>query len=125
MKQGGVLSGSLFTYYINDLIDECCQSGFGAIFLNLIITIISFCDDICLLSPNAPELIYFLNICDNYSKKWAIEFNVTKCNYIVFGSNKHNNCSFLLNNLALSYSNNIKYLGLELNNNLDFSKFFI
>ena len=98
---------------------------FWSNFLNLIITIISFCDDICLLSPNAPELIYFLNICDNYSKKWAIEFNVTKCKYIVFGSNKHNNCSFLLNNLAISYSNNIKYLGLELNNNLDFSKFFI
>ena len=32
VKQGGVLSGSLFTYYINDLIDECCHSGFGAIF---------------------------------------------------------------------------------------------
>ncbi len=27
VKQEGVLSGSLFNYFINDLIEECCQSG--------------------------------------------------------------------------------------------------
>ena len=84
-----------------------------------------FCDDICLLSLNESEMQILLNICDHYSKKWALEFNISKCKYIVFGSNKFNNSSFILNGLPLSHTNNIKYLGIEFNTNLNFSNFFI
>ena len=52
-----------------------------------------------------------LNICDEYSKKRAMEFNIEKYNYIiitVFRSNKYNDTSFILNGLPLSFSNNIK-----------------
>jgi len=67
VKQGGVLSGSLFNFFIDDLIQECCQAGLGASFINIIVAIICFCDDICLISPDAHELQLLLNICNNYS----------------------------------------------------------
>ena len=52
MKQGGVLSGALFNFFIDDLIEECYQSGVGAIFIDIIVPILVFYDDICLLSPD-------------------------------------------------------------------------
>ena len=60
-----------------------------------------------------------------FLKKWTLEFNVYKCKYIVFGNKKEINFNLLLNGLPLTYSNNIKYLGIEFNNNLEFSDFFI
>jgi hypothetical protein len=48
-----------------------------------------------------------------------------KVSSVVFGSNKFSKTKFYLNGLPLTYSNNIKYLGIEFNNNLDFSYFFI
>jgi hypothetical protein len=47
VKQGGVLSGALFNFFINDLIEECYQSGVGAIFIDIIVAILVFCDDLC------------------------------------------------------------------------------
>jgi hypothetical protein len=125
VKQGGFLSGTLFNFFINDLIEECHRAGVGAVYIDLIVAILVFCDDICLLSISESEMQSLLNICDNFSKKWAIEFNPSKSKFIVFGSNKFSKTKFYLNGLPLTYSNNIKYLGIEFNNNLDFSYFFI
>ena len=90
VKQGGVMSGALFNYYINDLIEECFQSGVGAKFIEILIAIIVFCDDICLLSHNTEDMQILLNICNEYSYKWAFEFNVDKWKFMIFGSNKLN-----------------------------------
>jgi hypothetical protein len=104
VKQGEVLSGALFSFFMHDFIQECCQSGIGANFIGIIVAILAFCEDVCLLSPDESELQILLNICDNYSKYWAIKYNVSKCKYMVFGSNKFNNNIFILNNLPLSYT---------------------
>ena len=93
--------------------------------IDIIVAILAFCDDVCLLSPDENELQILLNICDNYSKNWAIEYNISKCKYMVFGSNNFNNNIFTLINLPLSFTNSIKYLGIEFNKDLNFSNFFI
>jgi hypothetical protein len=56
IKQGGVMSGALFNYYINDLIEECFQSGVGAKFIEIWVANIVFCEDICLLSHNKEDM---------------------------------------------------------------------
>jgi hypothetical protein len=67
--------------------------------------------------PDANELQLLLNICDNYSKKWALEYGS--------GNSKLNKFNFLLNNRPLTYSINYKELVTEFDNNLNFSDFFI
>jgi hypothetical protein len=54
-----------------------------------------------------------------------IEFNPTKSKFIVFGSNKFSNTKLYLNGRPLTYSKTVKYLGIEFNNTLEFSYFFI
>jgi hypothetical protein len=106
-----VLSGSLFNFFIDDLIQECCQAGMGASFFNIIVAIICFCYDVCLISPDAHKLQLLLNISDTYSKKWALEYNISKCKFIEFGTGKFNN--------------KIKYLCIDFTHDLNFSHFFL
>ena len=94
VKQGGVLSGDLFNCFIDDLIVECCNSGFGAQFIEIVLCIIGFCDDICLLSCSSNDLRKLLSICELFARKWGIEFNISKCKFIVFGSSKYNDSVF-------------------------------
>ena len=89
VKKGGVNSGAPFNFFIDDLIQECCRAGIGVAFINIMVAIIYFRDDVFLLSPNATELQMLLNICDDYSKKWALEYNISKCKFMVFGNSKH------------------------------------
>ena len=63
-------------------------------------------------------------ICERFALKWGIDFNITKCKFIVFGSCKYNSSIFLLNNLKINYTNKFKYLGLTFTSNLNMSEFF-
>ncbi len=45
-----------FNFFINDLIEECVQSCVGTKLIEILIAIIVFCDDICLLSQIKEEM---------------------------------------------------------------------
>jgi hypothetical protein len=125
VKQGGVLSGDLFNCFIDDLIIECCNSGFGASYFDIILCIIGFCDDLCLFSCTDAELRQLLLICERFARKWGIEFNASKCQFMVFGTRKYDNSIFLLNNSKINYTDKFKYLGLTFSPDLNMSEFFI
>jgi hypothetical protein len=72
VKQGGVLSGSLFNFFINDLIELCSNANTGASFMQLVVCILVFCDDICLLSDSIEEMQLLLNLCEEFAMKWGI-----------------------------------------------------
>ena len=84
VKQGGFLSGTLFNFFINDRIEEFYRAEEGSVYIDLIVAILVFCNDICLLSLYESEMQLLLDICDNFLKKWAIEFNPTKNKFIVY-----------------------------------------
>ena len=71
VKQGGVLSGSLFNFFINDLIELCCNPNIGASFMEIVVCILVFCDDICLLSDSIEEMQLLLNLCEEFAMKWG------------------------------------------------------
>ena len=73
------MSGLLFNFFLDDLIQECCSSGFGETFNEIIMCILGFCDDISLLSCKPNDLQELLNICEKYTNDWALEFNIPKC----------------------------------------------
>ena len=56
VKQGGIISGALFNFYIDDLIKQCAEAGLGAKFIDIIMSILGFCDDIGLLSDTITDL---------------------------------------------------------------------
>lgn len=64
-----VLSGNLFNFYINELIELCCSTNLGANCMEIILCILAFCDDLCLLSDSTKDLKILLKMCEGFANK--------------------------------------------------------
>ena len=78
VKQNGVLSPFLFNFYINELIKSCVKNNIGAWIGPHNVSVISYCDDITLLSSSIFQTNELLSMCGAYADKWRIEFSVDK-----------------------------------------------
>ena len=61
----------------------------------------------------------------NYSKFWRIKFNAKKSNIIEFGAKFFANSTFFNNNNSISKFDEITYLGVKINKNLNFNEIVI
>ena len=121
VKQGGILSPFLFHAYIDELIYYCTDANIGAIFNKVNVSIIVYADDIILLSSIDSHLQKLLNICNNYSKIWRLNFNSNKSNIVEFGKQFFKNSKFYLNDKIIPKTDKITYLGVIIDNKLDFN----
>ena len=76
VKQGGILSPYLFNYFMNELLVESDNLNQGASIGNFNISLISYCDDLIILSPIVKHVDKILNLWCDYANKW-------KCTFIV------------------------------------------
>jgi hypothetical protein len=115
VPQGSVLGPALFTLFINDIV-ECVTHS----------TIRLFADDTLLYCPvtkpdDATNLQNDLDRLYQWSKTNGMKFNAKKSNTIVF-SKSHSPHSdrpvYKLGDTDLQYSNNIKYLGVQLSEDM-------
>jgi hypothetical protein len=127
VKQGGILSPYLFNFYIDELLEKCEKSGYGAKVGNHRINNISYCDDLILISPIGKQLQQLINICQEYGQEWKINFNPNKSIYMKFGNEKVGTIKqeLKLNNEIIPETTQFKYLGLMINNKLDFNQTII
>ena len=123
VKQGDCLSPTLFAIYINDLALEIKSSNIGLkIDNNLLVNILLYADDIVLLAENENDLQSLLFLVQNWCKKWRLEVNLSKTNILhVRNSRKiQSKFVFLFNNRPVTYCKHYSYLGITLNEFLDF-----
>ena len=117
VKQGGVLSPTLFNIYINDLISDINNSNYGCYIDKFKTTILGYCDDLILMASSLGHTQTLLNICDDYSEKWKIKFNPTKSVVINCGFKlyKDDDIDLFISINKLPVVSESKYLGLMLN----------
>jgi len=77
-RQGGVLSPYLFTVYVNDLIVQLRQTGYGVHVGQLFVGCAFYADDIALLSASCYGLRKLVDACTHCGTKWDIKFNPLK-----------------------------------------------
>ncbi len=65
---------------MNELLEESDRLNQGAVIGNLNISLISYCDDLIILSPLVKHVNRILNLCGEYAGKWKLIFNTNKCN---------------------------------------------
>ena len=106
-------------FFINELIEQCCQLNLGATYEGENVSILVYADDILLISPVDKHLQDLLDKCTAFSEKWCVKFNPNKSNIIQFGKPLLSQYPLILNNKPLTFSNSLKYLGIEINNNFD------
>ncbi len=81
---GDVLSTTLFSIFINDLVFEIQDRGLGIHVHDMLISILLYADDIVLLAKTEPKLQTMLNKLNEWCSKWKMSINETKTNVVHF-----------------------------------------
>ena len=128
VKQGNCLSPTLFAIFINDLASEIKESNIG-IDLNVdggpnmdLFSILLYADDIVCLAESENELQSILFIIEIWCKKWRLEVNLTKTNILHIRNQRkqQSKFTFLFDMRPVPYCTFYKYLGVNINEFLDF-----
>jgi len=115
VRQGGILSPSLFAIYINDLIITLKSLKLGCYIRNEFYGCIIYADDILLLAQSFSQMQKILHVCEGLISDLHMEFNVGKCCYIRCGSRYNQMCGKLvLNDQEINKCESFKYLGVYL-----------
>ena len=118
VKQGGVISPTLFTCYIDGMLESLKESQLGCHVGSEYIGCVSYADDLVLLAPNLTALRGMIKICEDYAIEYKIKFNGSKSQLLVFDKNtsKHpiNMC---VAGEPVEQVDSLKYLGHYLVNN--------
>ena len=116
-KQGGILSGYLFNYFIHELIKQCIDLGIGCHIETHNISIIAYCDDLFLMTTTKEDMDLLLELIGEYALNWKMRFNVDKCFNLTIRppENKNKTISkFYLKNEKLTQIKNTIHLGLPI-----------
>ena len=84
VKQGGVLSPTLYSVYIDDMLKKLEMSGYGCHVGDIYTGSIAYADDLILLSPTLGGLDQMIKICELYARKHSIIFNGKKSKLMRF-----------------------------------------
>ena len=78
VKQGGVLSATLFCIYMEEFISRLEHSGIGCYIGNEYYGNISSADDRKFLCPSINGLQKMLDICNDFSKEYFVKYDASK-----------------------------------------------
>ena len=113
VRQGGVLSPTLFAIYMDYLIYKLVKSEFGCKVNGIYLGCLLYADDIILLSQSVTTMQKMLDICSQYAIEMDVKFNTGKSVAMRIGPRCNNLCESLqLSDNDLLYVDTIKYLGV-------------
>ena len=117
IKQRGINSPDFFSCYCDSLIKILRDKKIGCKLYMIILAIILFADDMCLLAPTRSSLEILLAESANYCNKLGLQFNPKKSKILVFSKKKVDTSvlkPILLNGAVIEYATSVKYLGVTL-----------
>ena len=84
VRQGGILSPTLFSIYMDDLSFILSESGIGCHIDDLCINHVFYADDLCLMAPCAIAVQELIGLCYEYSVDIDLNFNPLKSYCVAF-----------------------------------------
>ena len=113
VRQGGVLSPVLFNLYMDDMIEQLKESGYGCYINRHFFGCIMYADDILLLSASVTGLQKLLDLSYKYSSRVGLTFNANKSNCVMVGVRRNTRLpDMFIGDKAVAWSLSLKYLGI-------------
>ena len=116
VKQGGVISPIFFSLYIDPLLYDLMNSGYGCHIKDIYMGVLSYADDITILCPSMEGLNEMLKICDTFARNNSIIFNSKKTLCIKFGHPVVRNEVAIFKGESLQWVDKVRHLGNLINN---------
>ena len=110
VRQGGVLSPYLFSFYMDELLVKLKENGVGCHIDHCFVGAFGYADDIILLCPSLEGIRDMIKICEDYASTHSILFNGKKSKYLIFGDYEYN-VSLTVNNEQVPRSDSAIHLG--------------
>ena len=122
VRQGDVLSPTLFSMFINDLAIEINDLGLGIPVGNSVINILLYADDIVMLAENETNLQKMIDHLQDWCKRWRMMINKSKTQIVHFRNTGQSKTNFIFHFdvTSLDIVAKYKYLGLVLDQFLNF-----
>ena len=118
VKQGGVLSPTLFGVYIDGMLTRLKESGIGCYIGDTFCGSMGYADDLTLLVPTVRGLVKMIDVCEIYAREFNIIFNGSKSKLLIFG-NYVNIPDIYVGGSKVEVFNDMDYLGHKITNNID------
>ena len=123
VRQGGVCSGILFNFYLNEVLTTISHLPVGCSLNGVRMNILCYADDIVIIAPSAMALQHMLDRLAELIDNLSLKINVNKSCHIVFKEKCKKAVSNLtLNNEPLKTVTECKYLGVVLADDLSCTK---
>ena len=124
VKQGCVLSPTMFSVFINDLATRINEAGLGVSVDDTIISILLYADDIALIAPDPKSLQSMLDIVSDWCRMWGLAINPQKSKVVHFRppSIQQTDFEFKCGLNDIDKTDSYKYLGLWFDEHLRMDK---
>ena len=124
VKQGCLLSPTLFAAYINDLAERINNLNCGVHIDDTMLSILLYADDIALIAPDEESLQKMLDTVSEWCREWKIDINPIKSNIIHFRNKpvSRSDFPFKCSDLDIEYTSSYKYLGIWFDEHLTMDK---
>ena len=124
VKQGDVLSPTLFAVYLNDMAVGIKQLQSGVNLNGFELSILLHADDIVLIAPDEHKLQRMLEFVSSWCKEWRMVVNTDKTQVVHFwpARKSRTRFEFHFGGDTLLLVPNYKYLGVYLDEHLSFKK---
>ena len=111
VRQGCVLSPTLFNIYIEELIARVRILGKGVKVGDGRLGCLAYADDIVLMAESKADMEEMLQVADRYGQEWSVRYSDSKCKVMEFNSQEEG--QWVLGNSILEVVDKYTYLGLE------------
>ena len=124
VRQGDVLSPTLFALFVNDLAIDIKDMHLGVPMANEDVSILLYADDIVILAENEENLQCMISYMQMWCNQWRLKINYSKTNIMHFRNRRKSRTSFIFkyDGVPLEVVDSYKYLGIYFNEYLSFSK---
>ena len=122
LKQGCLLSPQIFNLYLNDLTLDLEEAGLGIDIDGVNVSTLLYADDLALVAETEDNLQRLLDILSNWCNKNNMQANLDKTKVVNFRNKSISKTErrFLFNNQSIEIASSYKYLGLVLDEFLNF-----